>query len=412
MKQCSNDNSNQFPLKGYRIMDFGMVLAGGLATANLADMGAEVIKIESMHRLDTMRTGRPLVGEMLDPDQQPLHHNVNRGKLSFTVNFKSNKGQELLQRLAAISDAVVENMSPGTLTRVNLDYETLKVFKPDLVMISFSAAGQYGPYNNLIGYGPTMSALSGMDSIAGYYNEPVLGMHTPWPDMHSALSTSFCLLTALRLRNRLGIGQHIDISQWEASTSILGPLILDYQMNGRQWRPTGNHSWNMAPHGIYACSGEDAWVAIAIETEEQWKSFCSLINVNLLPEDSRFSDLFSRIAHKTELDAIVTEWTSDQEPWTVAMRLQNQDIPAAPCMRLKDRLNDPHFEARDIFLNIDHPILGKEIISGIPWKLSQSSGGVINRSPLMGEHIQYVAGDLLGLSKREIRSLKSQEVLH
>ena len=402
----------QLPLKGYRIMDFGMVLAGALATANLADMGAEVIKIESMHRLDTMRAGRPYVGDKLDPDQQPLHHNVNRGKLSFTVNIRDPRGQELLKRLVILSDGVVENMSPGTLARVGLDYPALKQLKPDLVMVSFSAAGQSGSYKEIIGYGPTMSALSGMDNLAGYYGEGVLGMHTSWPDMHAALSTAFALLAALRHRNRTGKGQYIDISQWEASSSLLGQPLLDFFMNGRVWGPQGNMSRHAAPHALYRCKGEDTWVAIAVETEDQWRSLCSIIEDQGAETDPRFSDCYQRVRHKGELDAIITEWTSRQTPMGAAQRLQEAGIPSAPCMELPDKLQDPHSKARGIFVDIEHPILGPEVISGAPWRLSKTPGGVRDRSPIMGEHVQYVAGDLLGLPADEISRLQEEQVLY
>src|SRR5919201_4369008 len=213
---------NRGPLDGCRVLDFGWVLAGAIPGMVLADMGAEVIKVESRQRLDYMRMGRPIVGDQPDPEQNPMFHNVNRNKLSITLNTMHQKGVELARKLVARCDVVIENFSPGVMDRLGLSYEELRRMRPDLIMASISSTGQTGPLRNLRAYAPSIAALAGLDSIMGYEGERPLGLKHAYGDICGALHTVFAIVGALYQLQRTGRGQDIDLYMLRAAIDTQG----------------------------------------------------------------------------------------------------------------------------------------------------------------------------------------------
>jgi benzylsuccinate CoA-transferase BbsF subunit len=236
------------PLEGYRVIDFGWVIAGPIVGAIRADMGAEVIKVESRRRLDASRRGRPITGEHIDrgdrgedPDLIPLFHAINRNKLSITIDLTHPHAPQLLRDLIARSDVVVENFTPHVLRRVGLDYEALCEVKPDLIMLSLSAAGQTGPWREISAYAPSITSLAGLDGLVGYSDGPVLGMPSlNFSDPTAGLLGAYAVMAALCHRQRTGQGQYIDMSQMEALTGLAVEAILDYTLNNRVRTPQGN----------------------------------------------------------------------------------------------------------------------------------------------------------------------------
>ena len=250
------------PLAGYRVLDFGWVLAGAVPGMILSDMGAEVIKVETRQRMDYMRLGRPIIGDRPDPEQNPMFHNVNRGKRSVTLNTTRPAAVELARQLAAKCDVVIENFSPGVMERIGLGYETLSDENPRLVMASITSNGQTGPLRDLRAYAPSIGALSGLDSTMGY--EPPegapgrpLGLKHAYADLCGALHAVFAITSALHQRRRTGQGQYIDVSMLRATVSTMGTGLMEYELTGRVPQPRGNYDPVMAPYGNYPCQGDD-----------------------------------------------------------------------------------------------------------------------------------------------------------
>jgi crotonobetainyl-CoA:carnitine CoA-transferase CaiB-like acyl-CoA transferase len=402
-------------LAGYRVLDFGTAFASPMAAHLLADMGAEVIKIESHTRLDGLRLGRPMVGEDIAggdrgewPEYQPVFHGLNRSKLGVTINIKHPEGTALLKRLVRLSDVVINNFSPGVMERAGLGYDVLRAEKPDLIYVSLPAAGESGPLRNIVTYAPVIAALAGISGLVGYSaaREDFVGtLQVAFCDAVGALHAVVAILAALRHRQAAGEGQAIEIPQWEASVSMLGEGILDYVMNRRVLSPVGNAHPTMVPHNNYRCAGDDAWVAIAVCSEADWQALCQATGHPEWADDPRFADAYLRMQYRDELDALISSWTSQHTSYDVMEILQAAGVAAMPVMNVEDQFRDPHLRARQVHVECEHPKVGIEWLHGIPWHLSETPGRIRRPAPLLGEHNQYVFGELLGLPAAEIQRL-------
>lgn len=408
-----------YPLEGVTVLDFGTAWAGPMLGHILADVGAKVIKVESRSRLDGLRLGRPIVGDDIAGgdkgkwvDMQPAFHGLNRNKYSITLDLKRPEGMALIKELVKKSDVVIDNFSAGVMKRLGLDYESLKKIKPDIITVSLSGLGEYGPFSDATTYAPTITALSGFNSLHGYYAEPTLGAATSaYGDANASIHGAFAVLAALCYRKRTGKGQHIDLSEVEAGTSLLGEAILDYTMNRRVAEPQGNNHPGMAPHNNYRCKGDDRWISIAIKTEEEWRSFCQAIGGPDWAKEQRFADAFGRLNNRVELDRLITEWTINYAPYEAMEILQKAGVAAVPVMHLGDQYFDAHFKERQTYLEVQHPLVGLEVLYGLPYKLSKTPGSIRQTAPSLGEHNDYVLRELLGLPDHEIRRLVEEGVL-
>lgn len=400
----------RYPLEGYRVVDFSWVWAGPLLGMILADMGAEVIKVETNKRLDSARLtpGRSTVG----PETDFVFHSMNRNKLGITVDMSDPRGAALIRELIAISDVAVENFSPKGLRNLGLEYSSLCEVNPRLVMVSLPAAGQYGPLSDIVTYAPSLGALCGYSSLIGYPGERVLGEQTPYLDVNSAIHGAFAVMAALYYRERTGKGQYIDMAQIEVGASIIGEAFMDYFMNGRVMGTMGNRNPAMAPHNNYPCVGEERWVSIAVKTEEEWRSFCDAVGNPPWANDEKFSDKSNRLKNQEELDRLISAWTLGYTYYEVTDILQEAGVAAAPCLDLTERFSDRHFADRQVHLQVEHPATGVDIIAGLPFKLSETPGDVRRHAPLIGEHNEYVFGTLLSKSKEEIGRLIEEKVIY
>ena len=411
------------PLHSVRVVDLGSAWAGPMAGQLLADMGAEVIKVESRARMDGMRLGRPMVGEDLSggdrglwPELQPVFHGLNRNKLSVTLNLRTDAGRDILRRLAAASDVVLSNFSPGVLQRLGMDFEALRAVKPDIVVAAMPAFGDAGPLRDMVAYAPIIQAMSGMMSLVGYppeEGEPLVGeLQAAWSDTVAALCAALGVVAALRRRNRTGAGQYVEAAHLEGTTALLGVPMLQYQMTGVVPAPPGNYDPEFAPHNNYPCSGEDAWVAIAVRTDAEWEALAGVIADDALSGDARFADAASRWENRRALDEIISFWTRALTPQQVMERLQAVGVAAMPVMNIADQFADPHLNARETYAEIDHPHVGAEMLYGVPWRFSATPGGVRTPAPLLGQHNDYVLYELLGIDRTEMARLADERVIY
>ena len=414
MSQQSHEKPG--PLSGYRVLDFGWVLAGAVPGMILADMGAEVIKVETRQRMDYMRLGRPIIGDQPDPEQNPMFHNVNRGKRSVTLNTTRHEAVALARRLAAECDVVIENFSPGVMDRIGLGYETLSRDNPRLVMASITSNGQSGPLRDLRAYAPSIGALSGLDSTMGYEaadgegGRP-LGLKHAYADLCGALHAVFAITSALHRRRSTGRGQYIDVSMLRATVATMGAGLMEYELTGRVPQPRGNYDPVMVPYGNYPCQGDDQWVSIAVRTEEEWRGLVEAMGHPAWASEPIFASRYARLNHRRELDVRLSEWTRERAPWEATELLQSHGVATFPVLDAEGRLFNPHFRERGLYSDIEHPALGAEPIFNLMWQLSRTPPRIQRHAPLLGEHNREVFCGLLGLDDAEVSRLEEEQVI-
>ena len=391
------------PLAGVRVTDFTWAWAGPHGTLLLAMLGAEVIKIESRARLDHARMHSLMAGAVHGGvDESPFFNDLNLGKLSLTLNLRTQEARDVVRRLVSKSDVVVENMRPGVLGRLGLDYEALREVKPDIIMLSSSAVGATGPERLNTGYAPTFSSLSGIVDITGHTDEAPM-LLSGSVDLRVGAISAFAILAALHHKQRTGEGQNIDLSSTEVMSSMMGEAFLEYSMSGRIPQRLGNRDSAMAPHGCYACKGEPCWVTIAVGDEAEWTALKSVIRDPEL-EDGAFAGPLERWRNQDRLDAIVERWTCERAADEAVTLLQRAGVPSMPVHTGLTLSKDPHVRERGILQTVKHPKLGEREVVGPPWRLE---GAAVRRSaPLLGEHNDTVLREILGLSQEEIDELE------
>ena len=403
---------NNGPLAGIRVTEFTSAWAGPYATCLLGFLGAEVIKVESRRRLDHARnlsfsTGRRFSG----PNESSVFNNLNLNKKSVTLNLSKPKAVEIAKQLVRVSDVVMENMRPGVIPRLGLGYEVLRDIKSDLIYLSSSSCGQTGPEREYVGYAPTFAALGGVSHITGYEDWPPSNFMGSM-DLRSATTSTFVILAALIYRQRTGEGQYIDLASQETIAVLAGDLFLDYFMNHRVAGRKGNKDEVLAPHNCYRCQGEDNWVSIAVATDEEWQALCRVMGKPELMEDARFSSSKGRLKNQGVLDEIINQWTMDRDYYEVTKVLQEAGVGSAPSLSSEGLFQDPHLQARGVYFQVDHPVMGKDWVVGPPWRFSETPARIQRHSPLLGEHNEEIFGQMLGLSSEEIRELEKEEVIY
>jgi benzylsuccinate CoA-transferase BbsF subunit len=375
-------------------------------------LGAEIIKVESRKRLDHSRfTSFTTAKTFSGPDESPVFDNLNLNKLSVCLNLSQPKAVAIAKRLAATSDIAVENMRPGVITRLGLGYAALRELKPDIIYLSSSACGQTGPDCENVGYAPNFAGAAGLSYVTGYPDWPP-SILAGAIDLRSATMAAFAILAALLYRQRTGEGQYIDLSSQEAIAILNADALMDFLMNQRVRTRQGNRHDTMAPHNCYRCRGEDNWISIAVADDQEWRALCGVMERPELAEDERFSSAAARWRNQDELDQIVSEWTMKQGDYEAMHKLQGAGIAATPPLSNKALFRDPHLMERKVFLQVSHPVLGKDWVIAPPWRLSETPASIRSRSPLLGEHSHSVLEELLGMSREEIQRLQEEQVIY
>ena len=405
------------PLAGIRVIDFGWVAVGPVLSSLLAEFGAEVIKVESSRRLDYCRliptplregedASEALGARAAEVDRVPLFHQYNRGKLGVTVDLRHPGAPALLKRLVAEADVVVENFSPSVLRSAGLDYPALSAVRPGLVMISCSAVGSGGPWEDVRTFAPSLTSLSGLERLIGYAGERTLGALTlGYGDPSNAHHGFYAVLAALAHRARTGEGQWIDMSQLEATAGLVGEALMDLEMNGRVWGTEGSRHASMAPHGIYPSSGKDRWVAISCAGNDEWRRLASAMGGPAWAGAARFASHSGRQAGAGELDGAIARWTRGLTAEEATARCQAHGVAAAPVMGLEAHQDHPHFRARGAVRAVRHPAVGGFAVYTSPIKLSATPGKIERAAPCLGEHNAEVFRGLLRLQEGEYESL-------
>jgi benzylsuccinate CoA-transferase BbsF subunit len=397
--------------EGIRIIDFSWAWAAPLATRIFSDYGAEVIRIESNTRLDHFRLYGLCKDNILGVNRVGSFNQDNTSKLSVVLNFTHPRGVEVVKRLIALADIVVENFSGGdVMKKMGLGYEELKKIKPDIILLSSSVHGHTGPYAGHPSFGNQLTSLSGFNYITGWPDrEPeTLGSYT---DFIAPQFNCVALITALDYRRRTGKGQYIDMSQFESAMQFMSPLLLDYTVNHRIANRMGNRIEASAPHGVYRCLGEDRWCVLAVFNDEEWKNFCGVIGQPTWTTDERFATLDVRKQNEDELDKLVESWTINHQADEVMSLMQAAGVRAGILQNAEDLWeNDQQLKHAGFITSLPHAELGKYRASRIPILLSRVEGH-LRPAPLLGEHNEYVLKNLLGMSDDELANLVIEGVL-
>jgi benzylsuccinate CoA-transferase BbsF subunit len=404
------------PLTGLRVIDFTWHGAGPYTTKVLADHGADVIRIESGKRLDRLRVLPPFRdGERRGSvNRSGYFADRNSNKRGVTVNLKHPDAAGLVLRLVAVSDVVASNFTPGTMAGLGLGYDDARAVRPDVIYLEMGMQGAYGPDSTLVGYGQTVSALTGLHHLSGLPGFTPVGTGTNYPDHVAAPAhAAFAVLAAIRHRRRTGEGQYIDLSQAETMVGLLGPAVLDFTVNGRNAMPNGNRSATAAPQGVYPCRGDDRWIAVSVTDDGQWSALCEALGVPALAEDPRFSTMALRHGNHDDLDGEIIARTAHSEPFALMHELQKRGVPAGVVQTYQDLLDtDEQLRHRGHFAVLDHPEMGPSAYNAPPFRL----GGVDEPTmrtpaPLLGQHTREVFAQLLDMSDTEIDRLIAEDVL-
>ena len=408
-------------LEGLRVIDLSQVYAGPYATKLLADMGAEVIRVECAARsgrggrLPRTRPGGAFGAQFPGGDTGGRSYNrfayyneLNRNKYAVTLDLTRPRAVDVFKKLVRISDVVVENFSPRVMGNLGLDYESLREENPGIVMVSISGYGHDGPYRDYVTYGEGIEAMSGLCALTAYPGGGPLKPGVAYADAVSGLLAAFAALAAVRHRRQSGRGQHIDLAMREALTPLLGEALMDYAMNGRVAPPVGNGHPAMAPHGCYRARGEDSWVAIAVTSDEEWRSLCRAMGSPPWAEDGRFASAAGRVAHREQLDGLIGEWTARHDHRELMGSLQRAGVRAGAVLTVDELVADPHLQERGFFEWLTHPEAGTHLHPGVSWRMSRTPGALRLPAPCFGEHNRYVFAGLLGMSEEEMAQLAEE----
>lgn len=395
------------PLRGVRLADFTLHAAGPYCAHMLSLLGAECIKIETAGRPDIFRKAHPVYGRM----GAATFDQVASNKLSIQLDLKQPRGVALAKRLVAVSDIVAESFRPGVMERLGLDYAALKAVKPDIVMVSISASGQTGPERGYAGYAPLFGAAGGLGTLTGHEDGPPTEIRHVM-DHSTGLTAAMAVLAAYLDRKRTGRGHHVDVAAREVACAFIGDALLQFAATGTGPRRAGNDAQGLAPHNVYPCAGEDSWVSIVVSTDDEWRACARALGHEEWLSDPRFATPGARWAHRRELDERVSDWTRTRTREQATELLQAAGVAAFPSYTAADIVGDAHLNARGAVRELEGPDGERRNVVGPPWRFSRTPARIERWTPKLGEHNEYVFGELLGMSRAQIAELQEARVIY
>jgi crotonobetainyl-CoA:carnitine CoA-transferase CaiB-like acyl-CoA transferase len=393
------------PLQGVRVIELGKVWAGPETGKQLAFLGAEVIKIESMGSIDVTR----IIGAK-SINAAGGFRSVNPQKLSVSINVKDPKGIELLLELLKTADMVLENLRPGAIERMGLGYDVVKAVNPNIVYVSMGMYGNDGPLAYQTGYAPCFNAIGGMSAMVGYEGRTPTGINVRYGDSTYGTVAAFAGLVALVHARRTGVGQYVDVAAVEAMNGTIADVVMDYTLNGHTQACDGNKHAEMAPHNVYRC-GETDWIAIAVSSDAKWQALADAMGQPALGGDARFATLAARKANEEELDRLVSAWTESKDASELAADLQGRGVAASKSQNSIDLIADGMLWERGLFVDLEECDGDIRPNVGAAFKLSRGAT-ISHGSPALGQHNDYVLGEILGLSPDEQKRLAEAGITH
>ena len=394
------------PLDGLRVLDISRALAGPFCTMMLGDLGADVIKVERPGRGDESRSwGPPFVGEPNEsyPGESTYYLAANRSKRSLTVNLKGTEGQEIIKRLAAVSDVLVENYLTGSLDKMGLGYEQLHELNPRLVYCSISGYGRTGPYAGKGGYDFILQAEGGIMGITGPVEGPPFRVGVSIIDLTTGMFASTAILAALRARDVSGEGQLLDLSLLDSSAAILANVASNYLIGGVEPRRMGNAHFNIAPYEVFRA--RDRWLTLGALNQRQWENLCTVVDRQEIIDDPLFASNQDRVENRASLAEVLNEAFAARDAREWIEELHQVGIPSGVINTIADVFNHPQAQERELKIEIEHPTAGVLSFPGYPYKFSATPAQARRPPPLLGEHTDEVLSELLEYSPEEVQEL-------
>ena len=408
-RSSSVQSGGNGPLDGMRIVSFDHVLAGPYGTTILAELGADVIKVESSKGgMDPFR----FFGTGEDPNLSPRFLEFNRNKRSFTVNLKHPKGQGVLHDLVAKADAVLDNYSVDVVERIGLAYHQLCQVKPDIVNLRMPGLGTTGPKRHFSTVGVNITSFTGLTYMWNHpgNTNPPIGAQTVFPDYVSGVLCAIIIISGVLYRDREKKGAFIDLAQSEATAFMIGANLMEAASSGKNPEPVGNASLSAAPHDCYRCKGEDRWCVIAAENEQQWASLANILGAEIAA-DARFKTVNDRLSHHAELNAAISRWTANQDAFAIRDRLQQAGVPCGVVQTGEDLCNDPQLKARGFIVAVENPRLGRVELPNFPLQFSNAKLTRRWEFPVLGRDTEAVLRDVVGYDAERISTLRNDGVL-
>ena len=417
----------RLPLAGLRVLEITVVWAGPYCGSFLADLGAEVIRVESTNTFVPLTRGAaphppqavidnlPLYSGGLPGrvpgdrpfNRSPMFNSHARNKRSMTVNLLEPGGREVFGRLVAVSDVLIENNPTETMEKLGISYESLKAVKDDFIMLRMPAYGSTGPYRDFRAHGVHIEGVVGHTQLRGYADtDPSYNTTVLMSDAAAGVQGAFAVLAALRHRKRTGEGQLVELGQAENFFPYLGEYYLDYAMNGRTHGPLGNRH-PTALQNCYPCAGDDRWLVITVYDHQQWLALCDVIGAPQLASDTSLVDAPARAASQDEIDQRIAAWTRTKNPTEAMNILQEAGVPAGAVLNQADAFADPHIQSRDFFREAYQADCGTHLYPGPLYRMSDTPLGIRRGPAMLGQDNEYVYRDLLGYSAAEYATLEA-----
>lgn len=402
-------------LEHLRVLDMSRVLAGPFLAQNLADFGADVIKIERPHHGDETRMFPPYLknAEGVETEDSAYFMSINRGKRSVTIDISTRLGQDLIKQLAVRSDVLIENYKVDDLKRYGLDYASIKAVKPDIVYCSITGFGQTGPYRNRPGYDYIFQAMSGLMSITGERDDLPGGgpakVGLAICDVITGIYSSFAVMTALAHRDRTGEGQHIDMSLLDVTIAAISHINMNYLVGGIVPKRMGTGHPSIVPYQVF--NAREGQMVVAVGNDTQFAKLCETLGLGRLPADERFRTNVNRVKNRDALIPVIQAKFGEQSVAIWIDRLTGIGVPCGPINNIKQVFDDPHIKARGMRVELPHPRAGHVSMLANPARLSATPPSYDRAPPQLGEHTREVLSDVLGLDDAAIEGLVRAGVL-
>ena len=388
-------------LQGIKVLDLTRVLSGPYASMILADLGAEILKIELPEKGDEARAFGPFQN-----GESAYFAGINRGKKSITIDLRKPKGQELIFSLAGKCDILMENFRPGSMEEFNLGFERLHKAYPKLVYASISGFGQTGPYSRKPAYDVIIQAMSGLVSITGTAQGEVVRVGSSIADLNSSLFSIIGILAASYNANQKGIGQHVDISMLDCQIALLENAMSRYHTSNKVPGPIGSRHPSITPFQFFKAA--DGQIVIAAANDNLWKKLCGVIG---LEEDGKFKTNDLRTQNHLELESLLNDIFKNKTVKEWCGLLESAGVPCSSINNIEQVINDPHVNFREMVIKMNHPKAGILTLPNSPLKFSDSKNKLNVPSPLLGEHTEEILSGFLGLTIDEINELKEDRVI-
>lgn len=409
MTQETSQGPAKYPLEGIRILDFCWIGAGSFTTKILADMGADVIKVESSVYLDSLRNAPPFKDKIPGVNRSGYFADRNSSKRSLTIDMKHADARAQILKLLAQVDVVTNNFTPGVMERFGLGYDVARSVNPAIIYVAMSMQGQDGPEANYLGYGLTIGALTGLHALSGLPGREPTGTGTNYPDhIPNPCHAAFAILAALRHRRRSGEGQLIDMAQTEPMIAMLGPAVTAAAANVGVPAPNGNRHVPGVVQGVYPVSGNDQWVAISIADDAEWAALQSVLG----SFGAEWACQADRLADANSLDLLIGEKTQGRDGPELAASLQAAGVVCGVVQSAADVISDAQLIHRRHWQRLSGGEAGEMLYNASPYRLSNAPSGLRSAAPDLGQHTDEIAGTLLGMTGDDILDARRRRLFN